>query len=315
MNRLLMLCLFLYMLLCFQACTYRSSSAEETARPSAGIPAAVAEEIPEDVINLFENYMFSNRLGLEVAVEGWFCDAYFLQEAILDPDDYLLDYRLERIEAVNDCLYAVSFWAKSKKDVLHDDVYHLVHNFIAYIDDNWRYLNGVAHIPDDLKENLDETQYTSEPSGVVLPEAVNRYEAEPEGIPKEVTQLLEDFMCAYMLGTEYSIAYMHFEDEFMQQAYLSSHSHLLDYRVESIEQINENLFVFTLWMRSLNSALYHRDAFQKIYNFACRIDGEWFYLNGLQHIPQDQRENLDESRYTYDDSSIVPYEDVIGSIG
>lgn len=128
------------------------------------------------------------------------------------------------------------------------------------------------------------------------------------GIPNEVTNLIEEYMAAYKKGTEASVEFTHFNDEFKRQAYIMSGDKLLDYKVQSIEKINDDLYALNILIKT---TVGYWDDFKLVYNFAARIDGQWKYINGVSNIPENLRENLIESNYTYQDENIVDYEDVI----
>lgn len=124
-------------------------------------------------------------------------------------------------------------------------------------------------------------------------------------IPDEVTNLIEEYMTAYREGTEKSVEFTYFNDEFRRQAYIESGDKLLDYEVQSIERINDNLYALTILVKTIQTEFHEGDALELVYNFAAKIDGQWKYINGVSNIPEDLRENLIASKYTYQDNSIV----------
>jgi len=130
-------------------------------------------------------------------------------------------------------------------------------------------------------------------------------------VPDEVTNLIEEYMAAYKKGTKNAIELIHFNDDFKRQAYLDSGDKLVDYEVQSIEKINDNLYALYILIKTETSVFYNGDNFELVYNFAARIDGQWKYINGVANIPENLRENLVESKYTYQDENIVDFEDVI----
>lgn len=142
---------------------------------------------------------------------------------------------------------------------------------------------------------------------------MNHHNHQTADVPKEVTTLIDDYLSALQKGAEYSIKYMHFENDFIRQAYLDCGDKLVDYQIESIEKINENLYVVTLLMKS-EIADMDNDSFKRCYNFVANIDDQWYYLNGVAHIPADLQENLDPSKYTPHGENIVDPGDVIGPI-
>ena len=97
-------------------------------------------------------------------------------------------------------------------------------------------------------------------------------------IPNEVSELVNNYMEAYRKGTEYAVEYTHFEDEFVREAYIISGDNLLDYKIENVEKINDNLYAFTILVRTEQSTFYSGDIFERVFNFVARIDDEWYFL-------------------------------------
>lgn len=124
-------------------------------------------------------------------------------------------------------------------------------------------------------------------------------------IPNEVSELVNNYMEAYRKGTEYAVEYTHFEDEFVREAYIISGDKLLDYKIENVEKINDNLYAFTILVKTEQSTFYSGDIFERVFNFVARIDDEWYFLNGVSHIPADLQENLDIEKYTNTGENIV----------
>lgn len=144
--------------------------------------------------------------------------------------------------------------------------------------------------------------------------------AEPSQTPEatdildEVMSLVEQYMDAYKSGTAESVAYMHFESEFIRSAYIDSGDKLIDYKLESTEKINDNLYSVTLLVKSESSIMYFGNEYQRVYNFTARIENEWYYINGVSNIPPALQENLDVSKYTYEGENIVDPDDIVGKI-
>ena len=137
--------------------------------------------------------------------------------------------------------------------------------------------------------------------------------SEPD-IPDEVAELVETYMDAYKKGTEESAAYAHFESDFVRSAYIESGDRLIDYKLESTEKINDNLYSVTLLVKSESSIMYFGDEYQRVYNFTARIENEWYYINGVSNIPPALQENLDVNKYTYEGENIVDPDDIVGKI-
>ena len=121
-------------------------------------------------------------------------------------------------------------------------------------------------------------------------------------------------MEAYRKGTEYAVEYTHFEDEFVREAYIISGDKLLDYKIENVERINDNVYAFTILVKTEQSTFYSGDIFERVFNFVARIDDEWYFLNGVSHIPADLQENLDIEKYTNTGENIVERDDIVDII-
>lgn len=134
-------------------------------------------------------------------------------------------------------------------------------------------------------------------------------------VPDEVTELFEKYMDAYKNGVEESVVYAHFEDEFTRSAYIGSNDKMIDYKVESTEKINDDLYCFTLLAKNEVGIRHFGDDYRRVYNFVGRIGDEWYVMNGVGNIPQALQENLDASKYTYTGDNIVDPGDIIGEIG
>ena len=132
--------------------------------------------------------------------------------------------------------------------------------------------------------------------------------------PNEVSELVNNYMEAYRKGTEYAVEYTHFEDEFVREAYIISGDKLLDYKIENVEKINDNLYAFTILVKTEQSTFYSGDIFERVFNFVARIDDEWYFLNGVSHIPADLQENLDIEKYTNTGENIVERDDIVDII-
>jgi len=108
---------------------------------------------------------------------------------------------------------------------------------------------------------------------------------------------------------------MHFEDDWTEKVYLESNNKLLDCRIESTEIVNSNLIALTIQVRTRVSDETGRTqgdgTYEIVYNFAALIEGEWRFINGVRHIPEDLKDNFDESKYSYDDTNIVAPDDVL----
>lgn len=131
-------------------------------------------------------------------------------------------------------------------------------------------------------------------------------------LPQEARTCVEAYLEAYQRGgTPESVKYMHFEDDFVRTAYIDTHNKLVDYTIEDIEKINDDLYAMTLQMKSEQSILVYGDIFRTIYNFVARIDGQWYYIGNVVHIPEKLQENLDVEKYTPRGEDIIDFDDVV----
>lgn len=135
----------------------------------------------------------------------------------------------------------------------------------------------------------------------------------PTNLPKEVQTLVKDYLHAYMTGKlSVSVEYLHLEEESMKEVYTHSGDKLLDYKIERVEKINDNLYSLTILIKTELSLRYEGEDYQKAYNFVGKINGKWYYMNGVSNIPRELRENLDETDYGYpEDERMLPPEDDI----
>ena len=130
-------------------------------------------------------------------------------------------------------------------------------------------------------------------------------------VPDEINNLVEDYMTAYKEGTEKAVELMHFNNKFKREAYIATGDRLLDYNIQGIEKINDSLYAVSALVKTKQTILYNGDDFELVYNFVAKIDGQWKYINGLSNVPEELRENLDPSKYTYQGENILGSEDII----
>lgn len=114
-------------------------------------------------------------------------------------------------------------------------------------------------------------------------------------LPEDVQALVDQYMEAYKFGTKEAAQYAHFESELIRVAYLDAATILIDYRLESTERVNDDLYALTVLVKTN----YTGNAYLRVYNFVGYVEGQWRYMNGIGNIPEGIRDNLDEDRYTY----------------
>ena len=107
--------------------------------------------------DIVDAYMEAYAKGNSYSVEYAHFEDEFVRQAYLSVEDQLISYQIEHIEKVNDNLYALTIKMKTTQTVmLRGDVWSEVYNFVARIDGQWKFINGVGNIPDDLQENLEK---------------------------------------------------------------------------------------------------------------------------------------------------------------
>lgn len=121
-------------------------------------------------------------------------------------------------------------------------------------------------------------------------------------------QCAEEYFVSYMEAckTEESadtIKYIHFEKDDNRQAYIDSgeYSMIDEYEIESIEQINDNLFAITFTA----STQMQPDISRTYFNFVGNIDNQIYVMTGVNEIPESISENLDKSEFVYSDPDII----------
>ncbi len=133
--------------------------------------------------------------------------------------------------------------------------------------------------------------------------------------PREVMECVDAYMDAYRIGTSESVKHMYFRDDFIREAYIATNDRLLDFQLEGVERINADLYELDVRVKSEQGVYRSGDAYEQVFNFVARVDGQWRYLNGVGHIPDDLKENLDESKYIITGDNVVNPADIVGAIG
>lgn len=134
-------------------------------------------------------------------------------------------------------------------------------------------------------------------------------------IPEEALSLATTYMDAFKIGVYEAVNYIYFSDDWTEGIYLDTNDRLLEYRIKSVEMINDNLIALTIQTRTMVSdetgQTQGEGTYLVVYNFVARIDGEWRFITGVRHIPEVLKDNFDESNYQYGDPNIVDHEDVL----
>lgn len=141
--------------------------------------------------------------------------------------------------------------------------------------------------------------------------ASHQNDTEDTIIPEEVSATLENYFSALKEGVDKAVEYAHFEDDFTREAFINSGSYLIDYEIEDAKKVNENLYAFTILSKTNTSALYQGDEPIRVFNFVGKVDGDWYFMNGVAQVPENIQENFDPSKYSYSDDNIVERDDVL----
>lgn len=125
-------------------------------------------QLPDEVSALIENYMAAYQNGTEGSVEYMYFEDDLRRSAYMASGDKLIAYKMEGAEKINDKLYALTLLVKTNSTVFHfGDEYQRIYNFAAQIDGKWFYLNGVANIPSDIRDNLNVNDYSYNDENIV----------------------------------------------------------------------------------------------------------------------------------------------------
>lgn len=123
---------------------------------------------------------------------------------------------------------------------------------------------------------------------------------------RAVEQCAEQYLHTFRTeGIEKAVEFCHFEasDLYSQDAhrdlYARSGCDIQDYRIQSIDRINDGLYALKLELQDASGQ------WKTVYNFVGRIDGAYRYINGVSHIPEALRTNFDPSAYRTVDVSVI----------
>jgi hypothetical protein len=161
-----------------EACAIVFRTTSETNRLQVSIDASWIKsekpEIPKEALSLVETYMDALNVGVHEAVKYIHFEDDWTKGIYLDTNDKLLDYRIESAEMINNDLIAFTIQSRTMvsdetAQTQGEGTYLMVYNFVARIDGKWRFINGVRHIPDDLKVNFDENKYKYNDPNIVDP--------------------------------------------------------------------------------------------------------------------------------------------------
>lgn len=113
-------------------------------------------QLPTEVMTLVEKYMDARKISTRESLPYIHFEGDFFQDAYLTSNERVLDYKIESHKKINDSLYAFTMLVKSTET---NEKYLRAYNFVGLIDGHWLYMNGIANIPESIKENLIEEDY------------------------------------------------------------------------------------------------------------------------------------------------------------
>lgn len=129
-------------------------------------------------------------------------------------------------------------------------------------------------------------------------------------VPEEALTVLMAYMDAYKTGPKESVAFAHFEDDFIRTAYLNTDDRLIEYEIENMEMLSDSLVALTILIKTTQTVSYWGDDFYPVYNFLVKIEDEWYFVNGVSHIPPSIQDGLDVNKYTYAEENMIDHDDV-----
>lgn len=114
-------------------------------------------------------------------------------------------------------------------------------------------------------------------------------------LPHAAEEVFIKYMEAFKNGAKEASQYAYFRNDELQHIYEDSGTVLIDYRIENIMRINENLFAITVLVKTNRTS----KSYMRVYNFLGRIDGAWQFINGVGNVPDEICTNLNKENYSY----------------
>ena len=120
----------------------------------------------------------------------------------------------------------------------------------------------------------------------------------------EIMTFAEEYLQVFQNeGPEKAVNYCHFQPseaftvEDFRTLFVRSSTTIDDYKITSLDKINDDLYAVTLEIKD-------GENWRQIYNFVGKIDGNYRYMNSVNHIPSTMRENLNVDAYKYSDPNV-----------
>lgn len=106
---------------------------------------------------------------------------------------------------------------------------------------------------------------------------------------------LTTYLEAMKDGSTKAIEYTAFPNEVIEHDYLSSPERIVDYEITSSNQLNDNLYVFTLNIAASDEP----NIYTPLYYFVGQQDGEYTVYINVNYIPDELCTNFSPSDYSY----------------
>lgn len=135
--------------------------------------------------------------------------------------------------------------------------------------------------------------------------------AASDEVPKEVSAFITEYWEAVKEDGSSIVRYRHWEDEKRKELALENPVFILDYEIAEIEKLSDQLYVFKVRILDygMPESRLEAEEYSELYNYAARIDDEWYICANEQDIPADIKEGLDLS--SYKTGTVVGYIDGI----
>lgn len=120
------------------------------------------------------------------------------------------------------------------------------------------------------------------------------YQSTQDGA-KAYEKTLITYLDAMKEGTETAIKYAGFPNETVEYDYLHSPMRIVDYEIVSANQVNDNLYAFTLNIAGSDQP----EVYTPLYYFVGHQNGEYIVYINAGYVPEALRENFDADDYSY----------------
>lgn len=108
-------------------------------------------------------------------------------------------------------------------------------------------------------------------------------------------ETLITYLEAFKEGTDKAIEYTSFPNEIIEYDYLHSPMRITDYEVVSSNQVNENLYAFTLYIAVRDRP----EEYTPLYYFVGHQDGAYTVYINAAYVPESLHDNFNAADYSY----------------